>query len=219
MKTDAASRYCHLLVAVAFPLLLCAGQEQDKSPEAPKLRMVSEDKFEVKARKLHVIGEEKPYTGIKTGNPYLDGGGEAHFNIVDGLHEGPQRLWHANGALAIEYHCVHGKTHGFYRTWWPNGNLEREETYVNGEMTGPVRSWYDNGQLKSVMTVKNEIPVGYFVDFHENGRAALSGSFRDGKHDGLWVEWDTDGKEISRKYHSAALGKEVTEKEWLARKD
>jgi antitoxin component YwqK of YwqJK toxin-antitoxin module len=219
MKTNMKKGGYYFVLAMLFLSSFCVAQKQREGIEKANFRVVSGDKFQLIAGKLHVIGEKEPFTGIKTENPYLDGGGEARFNIVDGLEEGPQRLWHANGALAIEYHCVLGKNHGFERSWWPNGKLKREETYVNGEMTGPVRSWHDNGQLKSIMTVKNEIPVGYFVDFHENGRAAWSGSFRDGKHDGLWVEWDADGKEISRKYYSAALGKEVTEKEWLARKD
>ena len=40
---------------------------------------------------------------------------------------------------------------------------------------------------------------GSFVAFYKNGQKQVEGSYREGKETGLWIAYDQEGKETSRK--------------------
>ena len=185
--------------------------------ETPAEKVVSRQLAEQREGVTYLKGEDEPFTGTLTEDVTVDEGARARFSFLNGIPHGHQRLWHASGELFIEYNAVKGKRHGYSRSWFYSGNLSSEEHYDKGLLpSGPFRSWHDNGQLAVVGQYEDdEVRAGFWVWFHENGRPKQTGYFRDGKRDGLWVEWNEEGEEVSRKYFSSDLDKEITEEEWF----
>lgn len=66
-----------------------------------------------------------------------------------GIISGPDKAWHQNGQLWLEYNRMGASEefHGLQREWYTNGQLERERTYINGKKDGLCRKWGENGEL------------------------------------------------------------------------
>ena len=85
-----------------------------------------------------------------------------------------------------------------------NGEEELEEregiVYLKGSdtpYTGKVFGLYENGKKKQEGNLKDGKPNGLWVNWHENGQKGEQVNFKDGKEDGLNVAWyDTGEKEL-----------------------
>jgi len=113
--------------------------------------------------------------------------------------------------------------------WW---DAKPAELVVTGEdkEQGPIRSWYQNGQAKMVGNLEDGSRVGRFVWWHqngvkqsmgsydaqgrktgqwvwwhENGMKSIMGQYKEDDADGLWRQWDQDGKQTREKTFDAAV--------------
>jgi len=102
--------------------------------------------------------------------------------------------------------------------WW---DAKPAELVVTGEDSeqGPIRSWYQNGQSKMFGNLEDGLRVGRFVWWHENGvkqsmgsydaqgqktgqwiwwhdsgMKSIMGQYKEDEPDGVWRQWDLDGK-------------------------
>ena len=107
--------------------------------------------------------------------------------------------------------------------WW---EAKPAELVVTGEDSehGPIRSWYQNGQAKMIGNLEDGSRVGRFVWWHqngvkqsmgnydargrktgqwvwwhENGMKSIMGHYKQDEADGVWRQWDPDGKQTREK--------------------
>ena len=100
---------------------------------------------------------------------------------------------------------------GLFRVYWKNvvnwdeggatfdpdesEGLRYEWYYKNGKHAdGISRGWYPNGNLKSEQTYKDGKQDGLWIEYREAGMKGIEGTYKNGKADGLWTEWHGDGK-------------------------
>ena len=119
--------------------------------------------------------------------------------------------------------------------WW---DAKPAELVVTGEATeqGPIRSWYQNGQAKMIGNLEDGSRVGRFVWWHENGvkqsmgrydaqgqktgqwvwwhengMKSIMGQYKEDEADGMWRQWDQDGKQTREKTFDAAATAQARE--------
>ena len=60
--------------------------------------------------------------------------------------------------------------------------------------TGKAFALYENGQKESEVNFKDGKMDGLGVEWYENGQKQSEGNYKDGKDDGLWVYWHNNGQ-------------------------
>lgn len=104
--------------------------------------------------------------------------------------------------------------HGVFLTYYPNGKIKSEIEYYANSPTGTSRYWYQNGQLKEIRTYdKTNVQVESFYDslgnqmvdkgngtysfeeedYEPSTKLTLVGPVRDGKKNGLFTGYRSDG--------------------------
>jgi len=103
--------------------------------------------------------------------------------------------WHDNGTRAIEAEYDADVLHGRFRNWNRDGQLTHEGNHdATGEMHGTwLRSW-PNGKLRVQWEMEHGASSGAVESFHESGGRASAGMRREGKREGEWTWWNTDGR-------------------------
>jgi hypothetical protein len=111
--------------------------------------------------------------------------GETHY--VDGLAEGPARLWDEGGNLLSECDMKGGARHGVMTEYWPGTDKpQRVVHYKDNRVEGVVREFYRNGKLKRERHFRNDAAHGVDRIFDEEGNVA---------HQRYWLDGDPVSRE------------------------
>ncbi|MBK1790880.1 toxin-antitoxin system YwqK family antitoxin [Persicirhabdus sediminis] len=207
--------YANCLLLVVYLCIQSFGYSSDVEPRELSADHVDE-KRSLAGGLCYIIGEKEPYTGILTEIRTVDLG-RYKYTYEKGILNGVQRSWHSNGLIENEHRKLAGLEHGLYRSWSYEGTLILEQWYKLGLRSGPSMKWHSNGFLKSIAYYENDVIEGAYVSFHANGEIDTTYFMKNGKLDGPLIKKDKHGKEISKKYYSASLDKEITEEEWYGR--
>lgn len=107
-------------------------------------------------------------------------GGKTEEVYRDGMLEGRQTVWGANGQKLTEGDYAQGKPTGQHVAWFESGAKKAEIEYKDGQRHGQVRYYFENGTLQ------------------------IEGEMVDGKKEGQWVYFTADGTKDaawSGRYH------------------
>ena len=84
---------------------------------------------------------------------------------------------------------------GTYREYFPNGQLFVEGEYVKGEQQGKWVYWHDNGQECRTVTYQDGLANGSGKVSRTDGTLEAKRSFKNGKRDGEWINYDITGEQ------------------------
>jgi len=139
------------------------------------------------------VQNSKVFKGIKImkdGRWLLHG---VHYQIYD-------------GKLKRLSHYQFGKKEGLEITYGSNGNIEYKKLYKDHKKDGVEEAYYDDGSLRYSWPFKNGKMHGMKITY-ENGREGVrgkissKGEYKDGKQDGRWISYNSDGKVRSVAYY------------------
>lgn len=119
-------------------------------------------------------------------------------NYENGLLEGLQEIYHANGRLAVEYYTYKNNTIGEYRKFYDTGVLGESTLYnETGSIFGESRTYYPSGNLKRVNIYKDDgISIILYYDSVDN-KIKTKGQKINDIEVGEWITYYEDGKILS----------------------
>lgn len=109
--------------------------------------------------------------------------------IIDdeGVKDGPWKEFYPDGQLRSEGNYRNGNRIGKWRFYHPNNNLEQEGNYNNQGNPGGTWKWYyDNNSLLREESFLNGESEGIFTEYDENGKVIIQGEYIAGREEGLW---------------------------------
>jgi len=116
---------------------------------------------------------------------------------------------------AINRYDKEGKKHGYWKTFFNDWSLHTECYYRHGLREGFYKEYDEKGNLKKITKFVNDVeqvlepdmkPLIVQHEYYPNGRVKREASFRDGKREGIWREFDEEGDVIkSQTYKKGAL--------------
>ena len=108
-----------------------------------------------------------------------------------------------------------GKKHGYWKTFYEDWTLHTECYYKHGLRDGFYKEYDEKGNLKKITKFVNDVeqllesdqkPLVVQHEYYPNGKVKREASFRDGKREGVWREFDEKGNVInSQTYKKGAL--------------
>lgn len=136
---------------------------------------------------LLLVGCAKSNTGIRY--VFVDETGKEHNGWCElapntGRVQLPQVLLHHSGVLTI------------YNS---NGHKWIEGEYDHAKPDGYIKMWAHDGHLFVEDNYKNGLRHGKSIWRHTNEVKEMEVDYINGERDGLWIEWDEDGNETSRR--------------------
>ena len=151
-------------------------------------------------------------------------------SFVNGLEEGISPVFDTLGVLkeivtyrkgfvmtreALNRYDRDGKKHGYWKTFFDDWNVHTECYYRHGLRDGFYKEYDEKGNLKKITKFVNDVeqvleadqkPLIVQHEYYPNGRVRREASFRDGKREGVWREFDEEGNVInSQTYKKGAL--------------
>ena len=152
------------------------------------------------------------------------------MNFVNGFEEGVSPVFDTTGLLreivtyrkgfvmtreALNRYDREGKKHGYWKTFYVDWSLHTECYYRHGLRDGFYKEYDEKGNLKKITKFVNDVeqvltadqkPLIVKREYYPDGRVKREASFRDGKREGVWREFDEDGNVInSQTYQKGAL--------------
>ncbi len=152
------------------------------------------------------------------------------MNFVNGFEEGVSPVFDTTGLLreivtyrkgfvmtreALNRYDREGKKHGYWKTFYDDWSLHTECYYRHGLRDGFYKEYDEKGNLKKITKFVNDVeqvltadqkPLVVQREYFPSGRVKREASFRDGKREGVWREFDEDGNVInSQTYQKGAL--------------
>ncbi|MBI3790849.1 MAG: SCO family protein [Gemmatimonadetes bacterium] len=103
----------------------------------------------------------------------------------DGLLDGLQRRWHADGVLAERRTWRAGNKVGTHEGWWPNGQRQFTCTYEGGLAEGTCTDWHANGQVATVHAYVHGEESGPQQGWSADGNLQFNYVRRDGHRYGV----------------------------------
>jgi len=108
-----------------------------------------------------------------------------------------------------------GKKHGYWKTFFDDWSLRTECYYKHGLRDGFYKEYDEKGNLKKIVKYVNDVeqvlepdmkPLIVQHEYYPNGKVKREASFRDGKREGVWREFDEEGNVIkSQTYKKGGL--------------
>lgn len=208
------------------------GSAADESGDEREIRETRYESGELKSRISYL-------DGVKDGEAieyYKNGKVRLRYTFVQGKVNGIVKSYHESGILEEEGQYKDGQPHGLERQFDENGVLRYEQTYRNGKLHGTEKkyrdgklSWkkeYANGKQHGAYTVYYQDSdklwwIDTYADgrlhgpskhFHRNGKTSEEGAYVDNNKDGIWKEYESDGK--LRRTISYKKGKILSLKEY-----
>ena len=151
-------------------------------------------------------------------------------SFVNGLEEGISPVFDTLGVLkeivtyrkgfvmtreALNRYDREGKKHGYWKTFFDDWSLHTECYYKHGLRDGFYKEYDEKGNLNKITKFVNDVeqvltadqkPLVMQREYYPNGKVRREASFRDGKREGVWREFDEDGNVIkSQTYKKGAL--------------
>ncbi|MCC6466172.1 MAG: toxin-antitoxin system YwqK family antitoxin [Planctomycetes bacterium] len=132
---------------------------------------------------------------------------------LEGKEAGEWQEWHPGGGLKAKGRYDAGNQTGEWTELDERGDLVTTRTYTDGQVTGeslafkgrPVErrqaNWPDGtrSQEGTVLVVDGrDVQHGWWRGWHENGQLAEEGLWLDGRKEGLWVAFDSNGIQYSK---------------------
>lgn len=99
-----------------------------------------------------------------------------------------------------------GRKHGYWKEFYDNFALKSEIYYKHGLRDGYYKLYDEKGNLKRITKYVNDVeqviesetkPLQMQHEYYPNGRVKREASFRGGKREGTWREFDENGNVIS----------------------
>ena len=116
---------------------------------------------------------------------------------------------------ALNRYDHEGKKHGYWKTFFDDWSLHTECYYKHGLREGFYKEYDEKGNLKKITKYVNDVeqvlesdmkPLIVQHEYYPNGRVKREASFRDGRREGVWREFDEEGNVInSQTYKKGAL--------------
>jgi len=182
---------------------------------------VSVEELEPRERLVYRIGSDVPYTG-KSFELYPNGELEEVTTFKDGIPNGLMTKWYMNGQKEAEVNFKGGKPDGLVVEWHETGEKMSEVTYKDGrpvdgsekfferqELTEEEIERFEEPEVYSNVTLKWSNKDGIFRDIKSdkpysgkavglwpNGNKRIERNYKDGKADGLVVEWHENGQKL-----------------------
>lgn len=106
--------------------------------------------------------------------------------------------YYENGNIRIRAYYTNNQLNGIYEEYYENGQKASQFNYVNGQMVGTRIEWYDNGNIWLKCFYGNHgKKEGLAEEYYENGQLWKRIMYIDGIRDGLYQEYDMNGRKIS----------------------
>lgn len=111
-----------------------------------------------------------------------------------------------NTREVINRYDAQGRKHGYWKDYYDNFKLKREQYYKHGLRDGYYKEYDSKGNLKVIKKYVNDVeqivenetqPLQMQHEYYPNGRIKREASFRGGKREGTWREFDENGNVIS----------------------
>ena len=99
-----------------------------------------------------------------------------------------------------------GRRNGYWKAFYDNFELKWEQYYKHGLRDGYYKEYDEKGNLKKIVKYVNDVeqivesetqPLQMQHEYYPNGRVRREVSFRGGKREGTWREFDENGNVIS----------------------
>ena len=143
------------------------------------------------------------------------------MNFVNGLEEGISPVFDTTGLLreivnyrkgfvmtreALNRYDREGKKHGYWKTFFDDWSVQTECYYRHGLRDGFYKEYDEKGNLKKITKYVNDVeqvlesdmkPLVVQHEYYPNGKVKREASFRDGKKEGVWREFDENGNVIN----------------------
>lgn len=102
----------------------------------------------------------------------------------DGMLEGREQEWYADGHQRSERYYRQGRKAGVHRGWWANGRPSFEYSFVDGEVDGLARSWFADGRQAEEHRYERGREAGLQRTWWSDGRVRANYWYRDGRRYG-----------------------------------
>ncbi len=88
---------------------------------------------------------------------------------------------------------------GFWKFYYPDETLKKEGNFVDKKLDGFWKLYYESGNLKEEGNYHACVKTGHWNFYYDQSGSAIesSGSFLNGRKDGMWNYFDTNGELIS----------------------
>ena len=152
------------------------------------------------------------------------------IQFINGLEEGISPVFDTTGLLreivnyrkgfvmtreALNRYDREGKKHGYWKTFYDDWTVHTECYYRHGLRDGFYKEYDEKGNLKKITKFVNDVeqvlesdqkPLVVQHEYYPNGKVRREASFRDGKREGVWRDFDEDGNVIkSQTYKKGVL--------------
>lgn len=111
-----------------------------------------------------------------------------------------------NTREVLNRYDAQGRKHGYWKEFYDNFELKSEIYYKHGLRDGYYKLYDEKGNLKKIAKYVNDVeqitdsetkPLQMQHEYYPNGRIKREASFRGGKPEGTWREFDENGNVIS----------------------
>jgi antitoxin component YwqK of YwqJK toxin-antitoxin module len=103
-----------------------------------------------------------------------------------------------NGKIHYSTTYKNGQKDGLYQEFYENGKLKAKANYSNWEIFGTALRYYSTG-TRELEIILDSLGNGSLKRYHKNGQVKQTGQFKLGFRVGLWIEYDSSGKIVSKK--------------------
>ena len=150
--------------------------------------------------------------------------------FINGLEEGISPVFDTTGLLreivnyrkgfvmtreALNRYDRESKKNGYWKTFYDDWTVHTECYYRHGLRDGFYKEYDEKGNLKKITKFVNDVeqvlesdqkPLVVQHEYYSNGKVRREASFRDGKREGVWRDFDEDGNVIkSQTYKNGVL--------------
>ena len=176
------------------------------------------------AKKMHDNGQVKflrqfkngKHDGLSTGW-YENGQKKFEYNYKDNRKYGRQTKWRENGQKEWEGNYKNDKRDGLETYWHENGQRKFVQKHKDGKPVGLWIEWYENGKASEQINYKDGSRIsvevwkpngercpetnfingtGTIVNYRQNGQRLFVQNYKNGKLDGLWIQYGVDGTKV-----------------------
>lgn len=192
---------------VSISLEAASQEGQSEMPAAPHDTQI--DAQAQRQQLFHSNGKLKAESYVLNGllhgptRHYDDQGqllGQAHFK--DGLKEGEEYLWYANGDIYSIQRFHDNKPEGLQEYYYEGGVPRGTYYYIDGLLDGVNTLYYPNGKVKREMQYKHGQRHGHDLLWNEAGLLYIACEYVDDKPMGFARKWYSNGNlELEIDYH------------------
>jgi len=153
---------------------------------------------------------------------YANGQKSSEGIFINKEKDGKWLYYNSNGKLISEENYAKGKKQGKFKIFsGKDGVLLEEETWNNNLKDGEYNAYYITGVLRIKMYYAKGKMHGNFENYYEDGTLWNKGQYKDDFRDGIWTEYNRDGKEAKIQEIERGvvkwirIGMENTDLQWL----